>query len=130
MASELRVTTIANNAGTESVNTTYVVNGSAKAWLKYNQATPGVDNSLNVSSVTDNATAKYTINYTSNWANINYTNTTGGSFNGSDGTGGSAFGPRHPTGTTSAQIMVATYGNSGTAADWVSNETSHNGDLA
>ena len=32
MASELRVTTIANNAGSESVDTTYVVNGSAKAW--------------------------------------------------------------------------------------------------
>ena len=36
MASELRVTTIANNAGTESVDTTYVVNGSAKAWVNFN----------------------------------------------------------------------------------------------
>ena len=113
-----------------TVGTQYVVNGVAKSWLKYNQATPGVDNSLNVSTVTDNATAQYTINFTSNWANINYTNTTGGSYNGSDATAGSAFGPRHQTPTTSAQIMVAVYGNAGAALDWVSNETSHNGDLA
>lgn len=113
-----------------TVGTQYVVSGSAKAWVKYNQSTPGIDNSLNVSSVTDNATAKYTINYTSNWANINYTSTTGGAYNNSDGTGTSGFGPRHQTPTTSAQIMVASYGSNGTAVDWVSNETSHNGDLA
>ena len=33
MASELRVTTIANNAGTESVGSTYVINGSVKSWV-------------------------------------------------------------------------------------------------
>ena len=36
MASELRLTTLANNAGTESVDTTYVINGSAKAWVNFN----------------------------------------------------------------------------------------------
>jgi len=129
MTGKITVGTIQDTDG-NTVAATYVTNGSAKAWVKYNQSTPGVDNSLNVSSVTDNATAKYTINYTNNWANINYTNTTGGSFNGSDGTSTSGFGPRHQTPTTSAQIMVASYGSNGTAADWVSNETSHNGDLA
>jgi hypothetical protein len=129
MTGKITVGTIQDTDG-NTVASTYVTNGVAKAWVKYNQSTPGVDNSLNVSSVTDNATAKYTINYTSNWANINYTNTTGGSYNGSDGTGSSAFGPRHQTPTTSAQIMLASYGSNATAADWVSNETSHNGDLA
>ena len=126
--------TLSNSGGALHISsgstTTAIEQGIAKAWVKYNQSTPGIDNSLNVSSVTDNETAKYTINYTSNWANINYTNTTGGSFNGSDGTGASAFGPRHQTPTTSAQIMLASYSSNGTAADWVSNETSHNGDLA
>ena len=113
-----------------TVDTQYVVNGVPKSWLKYNQVTPGIDNSLNVSTVTDNATAQYTINFTSNWANINYTNTTGGSYNGSDATGGSSFGARHQTPTTSAVVMIASYGHNGSALDWISNETSHNGDLA
>jgi len=113
-----------------TVGTQYVVSGSAKAWLKYNQATPGIDNSLNVSSVADTATQIYTISYTSNWANITYISVTGGSFNGADTAGGSAFGPRHQTPTTSSLVVTASYGQTGTAVDWASNETSHNGDLA
>lgn len=128
MTSELRVTTLSNATGDGPATLTQ--QAAAKAWVKYNQATPGIDNSLNVSSVTDDATGQYTINYTNNWANINYTNTTGGSYNGADGTGGSGFGPRHKTPTTSAQIMVATYGHNAGALDWVSNETNHIGDLA
>ena len=31
MASELRITTLANNAGTEKVDTKYPINGSAKS---------------------------------------------------------------------------------------------------
>ena len=69
MTGKITVGTIQDTDG-NTVAATYVTNGSAKAWVKYNQSTPGVDNSLNVSSVTDNATAKYTINYTNNWANI------------------------------------------------------------
>ena len=63
MASELRVTTIANNAGTESVGSTYVINGSAKAWAAYgNDAV--IDDSFNGSSVTDNSTANFTFTIT------------------------------------------------------------------
>jgi len=59
MASELRVTTIANNAGTESVDTTYVINGSAKAWVRSNQSTISESQSFNVSSSTDHGTGDY-----------------------------------------------------------------------
>ena len=64
MASELRVTTIANNAGTESVNTTYVVNGSAKAWVEFDHTTNTRNSSLNVSSVADSDTGKFTSSFT------------------------------------------------------------------
>ena len=74
MASELRVTTIANNAGSESVNTTYVVNGSAKAWVNFNgQGTIASRSSLNVTSLTDNGTGDYTINISSSFSDANYT---------------------------------------------------------
>lgn len=64
MASELRVTTIANNAGTESVDTTYVINGSAKARCLYNQVSPAVRSSVNISSVTDVSTGNQNYNLT------------------------------------------------------------------
>ena len=59
MASELRVTTIANNAGSESVNTTYVVNGSLKAWVGA-ETDASQQQSLNFSSSSDNGTGSYT----------------------------------------------------------------------
>lgn len=78
MASELRVTTIANNAGTESVNTTYVVNGSAKAWATHTQSgTYTLHDSLNVSSLTDDGTGKTFYNWTSNLSNALYSATAG-----------------------------------------------------
>ena len=66
MASELRVTTIANNAGTESVDSTYVINGSAKVWVNFNgTGTIATRDSLNVSSLTDEGTGQYDVSYTS-----------------------------------------------------------------
>ena len=62
MASELRLTTLANNAGTESVDTTYVINGTAK--VTGNLQADGSSNSavsLNISSVTDGSTGLNTI---------------------------------------------------------------------
>ena len=73
MASELRVTTIANNAGTESVDTTYVINGSAKAWVNLNgTGTIAISDSLNHSSATDSATGKYVFNFTNSFGNTFY----------------------------------------------------------
>lgn len=37
--------------------------GMCRIWWFYNQATPTVDDSLNVSSITDSATGRHTINY-------------------------------------------------------------------
>lgn len=66
MASELRVTTIANNAGTESVGSTYVINGSAKVWVNFNgTGTIATRESLNVSTLTDNGTGDYKVTFTS-----------------------------------------------------------------
>ena len=41
--------------GTDTVETGYVVNGSAKAWVNFNGASIAINSgSLNISSVTDN----------------------------------------------------------------------------
>ena len=73
MASELRVTTIANNAGSESVDTTYVVNGSAKAWfsLDGDASTPVFFDSFNCASITDTV-GKPKIHFTNSMSNDDF----------------------------------------------------------
>ena len=48
------------------------VSGVAAAWVCYNQNTPAILDSINISSVSDNATGDYTTTFTSNMANANY----------------------------------------------------------
>jgi hypothetical protein len=50
--------------GTTTVGTEYVTNGSAKAWVNFNgTGTIAARDSFNVSSLTDNGTGDYTINF-------------------------------------------------------------------
>ena len=57
----------------KSLDTDYVVNGSAKAWHHANEdATPVVEDSFNVASLTDTANGRQGINLTNNMANTNY----------------------------------------------------------
>lgn len=50
--------------GTTTLGTGYVVNGSAKAWVNFNgTGTIAARDSLNVSSLTDNGTGSYTVNW-------------------------------------------------------------------
>jgi hypothetical protein len=130
MASELRVNTLKDASGNNSVAMSTVAGGSAKAWIVYDQANTNVDNSLNSSSVTDNSTADFTRNHTSSFSNVSYTNTGGGSYNLNDAAGTDALGHRHKVPTTSSVRMVTNYGQSGTPLDWQLNDIESNGDLA
>lgn len=58
--------------GTTTVGTSYVVNGSAKAWLDYNQSGPTIEASLNTSSVTDEATGKFVQTFSNAMGSVNY----------------------------------------------------------
>ncbi len=50
---------------------------TAKAWARFNgSGTPAFGDSHNCSSITDNSTGNYTINFTNNLANVNYSLTT------------------------------------------------------
>jgi hypothetical protein len=58
--------------GTDTVETGYVVNGSAKAWVNFKgTSTVTLFDSLNVSSIDDNGTGDYDVNYTNSFANGN-----------------------------------------------------------
>ena len=60
------------NDGTTTVATTNLTNGSAKVWLNYAQSGNTVDDSFNVSSVSDDATGLFTVNFTTSFSNANY----------------------------------------------------------
>ena len=58
--------------GTTTVGTGFVVNGSAKAWATFDQNTPTIVDSINTSSLTDTATGKGDLNWTSAMSNTLY----------------------------------------------------------
>ena len=68
--STLRVDTIQNAAGTDSPIS---VPGTAKAWVNFNgTGTVAIRASYNVSSITDNGTGDYTVNFTTAMVDANY----------------------------------------------------------
>lgn len=89
--STLRTDTISNSAGSSSVPVNTVINGSAKAWVNFNgTGTVAIRDSFNVSSITDNGTGDYTVNFTSALPDADY------SFSGAG---------RHVAGTTVPVIV-------------------------
>ena len=71
--STLKVNTIQNTSGGSSSTPEQIEQGRAKAWINFNgQGTPSIRDSFNVSSLTDVDTAKYHVNFSTNFANANY----------------------------------------------------------
>lgn len=59
--------------GTDTVESEYLVHGSAKAWVNFNgTGTIAARDSLNVSSLTDNGTGDYTVSVTSAMTDADY----------------------------------------------------------
>ena len=97
-----------------SLATNFVVNGSAKAWGNISgSGTATLDNSLNVSSLTDHGTADYSINFSTNFAN-NEICTTALAIN--MGSGDRLYPSLNAFGTSSA-ARVATFDESGNTVD-------------
>jgi hypothetical protein len=115
--------------GSLSVPTTYVTNGSAKAWVNLNgTGTIAARDSFNVASLTDNGTGNYTINYTTSMASGNYA--TSGSIDTGVETSASParapiFNPR-----LAASVTTAGTASTGAAVDWDFYTVSVDGDLA
>ena len=69
MASILRVNTLTDASSNNSIATSVLFNGSAKAWNNVTQGTSAIQDSYNISSISDDSTGTYTQNYTSNMSN-------------------------------------------------------------
>ena len=73
MASELRVNTLKDASGNNSIGMSYVAEGTAKAWANITTAsTIGTNDSFNISGVVDNAAAQTTYSFTSSFNNNDY----------------------------------------------------------
>jgi hypothetical protein len=76
MASELRVNTLKDAAGNNSIATSFVANGSAKAWASFDQGATGhpvyTDASLNTASTTDVDDGVTKLAFTNSFNNADY----------------------------------------------------------
>lgn len=71
--STIKATTLSNLAGSKTVPTDTVVDGSAKAWVNFNgTGTVAIRRAFNVSSITDNGTGNYAVNFTNPMTDANY----------------------------------------------------------
>ena len=97
MVSELRVNTLKDASGNNSVGISYVAEGTAKSWTTH-QHGDTVDDSFNQSSLTDSGTGLFICNFSSNMASAKYivgggvgvysSNGRGGDFSGMNMVGG------------------------------------------
>jgi len=114
--------------GTDTVGTSYVVNGSAKAWVYFKgDGTAAIQDSLNTSSLTDVSTGTYSLSWSSSFSNALYTQV-GGKHAMSTLTGlGFNF---HSTGATSSNSGQFNTVENNTQTDSDKVTTSYHGDLA
>ena len=93
-----------------SVTTDYVVNGSAKAWVRFDPNT--ITDSNNYSSATDNSTGDFTFTFTSSLTDANFAVVYGG--RGSAGTTGAFNSNANQGGANSASSCRTVGSRTGT----------------
>lgn len=117
----------------EGSNQTSIQQGLAKAWVKYDQVNDTVDDSHNVSTMTDVGTGVFNQNHSNNMASANYsTNITSGFYRVYGSNREDANGTGVPD-ITSVAYFDTRYNSSGStysSIDMASNTTIIHGDLA
>ena len=101
MASELRVNTLKDASGNNSVATSTVAQGSAKAWHKA-QDNATLDDSFNISSGSAQGTGNYDYSFTNSMNNANYSITCNGSY--------AEIGEPEQSSASTSQYTVRTFG--------------------
>ena len=73
MASILRVNTLTDASSNNSIATSVLFNGSAKAWIKFDMSSSfTTEDSYNISSLDDDGDGDFGLNFSNNMANANY----------------------------------------------------------
>ena len=115
MAGTIVADTIQDGAG-NSTSMDNAIYGSAKAWVTYKgTSTQAILASYNVSSVTNNGTGDYTINFTTAFADANYCPVYGGMA--AISTGNWAFVTGYLSAQTTTTLRILVKNDAGTAID-------------
>jgi hypothetical protein len=114
--STIKTTTLSTLDGAATVPVNTVVNGSAKAWVNFNGAgTVAIRAAFNVSSITDNGTGDYTVNFTTAMSDANYAITAQNA--GDTGYGSYGVYVFQQAAPTTSGARISTRSNAGTYAD-------------
>ena len=112
--STLTVSNISN--GSVSTSSTNVIQGSAKAWVNFNgTGTVAIRASYNVSSITDNGTGDYTINFTNALPDANYSIC--GTAGNTDTSGSIVYSTAYQSAPTTSAFRAAITNTGGTNVD-------------
>jgi len=128
MASELRVDTLKDSSGNNSVGMAYVAGGSAKHWVNMDAGTT-INDSFNTASITDNGTGNHASTLTNAMVNSLYVVTGSNIGSGSGGDSGEIF-ISNQTAHTTTKYEFKTRNNNGTFYDNYVNQLHLSGDLA
>ena len=136
MASELRVNTLKDASGNNSIATSFVFGGTIKLWSQFSGISASLKDSFNVSTLTDNATGRFTNNFTTNMGSANYCVTAAASYSSQSG-GNTSMSAEHDDSdygrTTSAITTECAYDSSSadrTLYDYGDQNVKVAGDLA
>ena len=133
MASELRVNTLKDASGNNSVATSTVAQGSAKAWAHIAAGGASLPDSFNFSSIDDDGTGQYGLNYTNNMGSAFYSANMNITLNHSSGVNNVRVPEIESKNTSSVEVDSAYVNSSGV---WVEYDIENNasvtvqGDLA
>ena len=124
MASELRVNTLKDAAGNNSIATSFVAGDSAKCWAISNAGAAASD-SFNLASTTDNGTGDYTFAISSDMGSANYSHPIGASL----ADGGAGLGVSIAS-KAAGSLRIGTIRDDSTKTDCTNISLSILGDLA
>ena len=103
--------------GTDTVETGYAVNGSAKAWVNFTGNTATINSSLNVASLTDHGTGDFMVNISSAFSSGSSLSATYGGNPTSGSARNFSCGPLWTRTTTASAISWAMEDSNGASTD-------------
>ena len=111
----------------KSVDTDYVVNGSAKCWIHFQgTGTSAINDSFNISGLTDNGTGNYTITILNDMVNVSYSSPCAASDSGITNSDTMV----NPYTWATGSVSIGTNNSSGVLSDRSDTNITIHGDLA
>jgi len=133
MASELRVNTLKDASGNNSIATSFVAGGSAKLWCCIQgTGTASIKDSFNTASFTDHGSGSYSVVATNAMSDTNYNKVSHGGDNSSSGGNVIVIGGQRGFSVTSTTVKLACsyHADSANLADVSDVNVTYFGDLA